>query len=194
MQASEILEHIEQLGRHEQIILAKTTQETKPPFNTIGNGRYNKQFGQTLVVDTLAVFGSLSPTQQTIVLRLRDMMTNNFIQASYQNIQLTNPNEITLSHTRIDDATQSIKALLRQGSNSKTLIDKNIIRKVKPKVYMLNPFMFIPSYRFNETRQLWDSLDKSLVQQSSQPRNAADNAVVSDLTGSNDEVPLSEAE
>lgn len=194
MQPSEILEQIEQLGKREQVIVSKTSQEIKPPFNTIGNGRYNKHFGQTLVVDTLAVFGSLSPTQQTIVLQLRDMMTNNLIQASYQNTQLTNPNEIALSHTCVDDSTQSIKALLRQGSNSKALIDNNVIRKVKPKVYMLNPFMFIPPYRFNETRQLWDSLDKSVVQQSSQPLDTADNAVVSDLIRSTDEIPLNAVE
>lgn len=187
MQASEILEHIEQLGRHEQIILAKTTQETKPPFTTIGNGRYNKCFEPSIVVDTLAVFGSLSPTQQQIVLQMRDRMTNNLIAASYQKIQLTNPNEISLSHTNVDETTQKIKALLRQGSNSKTLIERNIIRKVKSKIYMLNPFMFIPPYRFNETRQLWNALDKSVVPQPSQLCNSADNEVVSDLIGSTDE-------
>lgn len=157
---AEIQAQVDSLAKNERLVVSKTTDEAKPPYILVGNGNYSKTFPEEVVIDAFAVFASLSPKQQEIVLLLRDEMVRNNVEAYYKKTQLTNPNEIHLSHTVTDEVVQKIKKLLGQNGNNKALIDKRVMRKIKPNVYMLNPFMFIPAYKFAETAQIWQSLEK----------------------------------
>lgn len=159
MNLSDIQQQAESLAKNEKLVVIKSTTEDKPPYLVIGNGNTSKIFKQDVVMDTLAVFASLSPKQQQIVLLLRNEMIRNQMEAFQKKTQLANPNEIHLSHTTTDEVAPLVKDLLRANGNGKILTDKKVLRKIKTNVYMLNPFMFIPAYKFAETVQLWDSLE-----------------------------------
>jgi hypothetical protein len=156
MDQSELIESIYNLGVNEQLNVSITTTEKKPPYIAIGNGRYNSLFPEDVAMDTLQVFGSLSPTQQRLVLLLRNEMIDNRI-ASPKNVQLPNPNEVHLSHCSSNEVAVEIKKLLRDNANGKTLTDKKVLVKLKTNVYMFSPYVFVPPYRFNETVQIWDN-------------------------------------
>lgn len=160
---AEIQAQVDSLAKNERLVVSKTTDEAKPPYILVGNGNYSKTFPEEVVIDAFAVFASLSPKQQEIVLLLRDEMVRNQIDASRQKTQLVNPNEIHLSHTTTDEVAQKIKKLLGQNGNSKTLKERKVMRKIRNNVYMLNPFMFIPAYKFSETAQIWHSLEKPVT-------------------------------
>lgn len=160
---AEIQAQVDSLAKNEKLVVSKTTDETKPPYIVVGNGNHNKTYPQAVVMDALEVFASLSPKQQEIVLLLRDEMVRNQIEASRQKIQLANPNEIHLSHTTTNEVATRVKTLLGQNGNSKALKERKVMRKIKNNVYMLNPFMFIPAYKFAETAQLWQSLEKPVT-------------------------------
>ena len=157
---TDIQQQANALGKNEKLVVSKSTTEEKPPYIVIGNGNTSKKFTQDVVMDALAVFATLSPKQQLIVLHLRDEMVRNQINAFHKKIQLPNPNEIYLSQITALDVVQQVKKLLSENGNSKALKDKKVMRKIKNNVYMLNPFMFIPSYNFAETAQTWQSLEK----------------------------------
>lgn len=157
MNLDDIQQQAESLNKNEKLVVTKSTTEDKPPYIVIGNGNTSKTFKQDVVMDTLAVFASLSPKQQKIVILFRDEMIRNQMEAFQKKIQLANPNEIHLSHTTTDEVAPLVKGLLRANGNGKTLADKKVLRKIKTNVYMLNPFMFIPAYKFAETVQIWDS-------------------------------------
>lgn len=158
MTISDIQQQAEGLAKNEKLVLTKSTTEDKPPYIVIGNGKTSRVFQDDVVMDTLAVFASLSPKQQQIVILLRDEMIINQMTAYRMNTQLTNPNEIHLSHTTTDEVAPLVKGLLRDNGNGKILANKQVLRKVKKNVYMLNPFMFIPPYKFAETAQFWHGL------------------------------------
>lgn len=160
---AEIQAQVDSLAKNEKLVFSKTTDEAKPPYIVVGNGNFNKTFPAGVVIDALAVFASLSPKQQEIVLLLRDELIRNRIEASNKKIQLANPNEIHLSHTTTDEVAQKIKKLLGQNGNSKALKEKKVMRKIRNNVYMLNPFMFVPAYKFAETAQIWHSLEKPVT-------------------------------
>lgn len=148
------------LGKNEKLVVSKTTTEITPPYISMGNGKTNKEFKQDVVMDAMAVFASLTPKQQEVVILLRDEMVRNRIEASLQKKQLDNPNEIHLSHTTTNETAEKIKSLLRANGNGKALNDKKVLRKVKSKAYMFNPFMFIPAYKFAETVAKWNAAEK----------------------------------
>lgn len=156
----EIMAQVDSLAKHERLEISKRTTEDKPPYIVIGNGNTSKIFTADVAIDALAVFATLSPKQQEIVLLLRDEMVRNQIDAFQKKTQLANPNEIHLSHTTTDEVATRVKKLLSENGNNKALIDKRVMRKIKTNVYMLNPFMFIPAYKFAETAQIWHSLEK----------------------------------
>lgn len=160
---AEIQAQVDSLTKNEKLVVSISTNETKPPYIVVGNGNFNNTFPAGVVIDALAVFASLSPKQQEIVLLLRDEMVRNQINASQKKIQLANPNEIHLSHTTTDEVAQKIKKLLGQNGNSKALKERKVMRKIKNNIYMLNPFMFIPAYKFAETAQIWHSLEKPVT-------------------------------
>lgn len=158
---TDIQQQANALGKNEKLVVSKSTTEEKPPYIVIGNGNTSKKFTQEdVVMDALAVFATLSPKQQLIVLHLRDEMVRNNINAKHKKIQLPNPNEIYLSQITGLDVAQQVKKLLSENGNNKALVDKKVMRKIQNNVYMLNPYMFIPSYNFAETAQTWQSLEK----------------------------------
>ncbi len=159
----ELIAQVDSLAKHERLEISKRTTEDKPPYIVIGNGNTSKKFTQDVVMDALAVFATLSPKQQLIVLHLRDEMVRNQINAKHKKIQLPNPNEIYLSQITALDVAQQVKKLLSENGNNKALVDKKVMRKIKKNIYMLNPFMFIPAYKFAETAQLWHSLEKPVT-------------------------------
>lgn len=159
----EIIAQVDSLAKHERLEISKRTTEDKPPYIVIGNGNTSKIFTADVAIDALAVFATLSPKQQEIVLLLRDEMVRNNVEAHYKKIQQANPNEIHLSHTVTDEVANRIKKLLSENGNNKALKEKKVMRKIRSNVYMLNPFMFIPAYKFAETAQLWQSLEKPVT-------------------------------
>jgi hypothetical protein len=161
MSISDIEQQAANLKKGQKLEAYISNTEDKPYYITIGNGKTSKSFKQDVVMDAMAVFASLSPKQQEVVLLLRDEMIRNQINAFQSKTQLDNPNEIHLSHTTTNETAEKIKSLLRANGNGKALNDKKVLRKVKPKVYMLNPFMFIPAYKFAETVAKWNAAEKT---------------------------------
>ena len=136
---TDIQQQANALGKNEKLVVSKSTTEEKPPYIVIGNGNTSKKFTQDVVMDTLAVFATLSPKQQLIVLHLRDEMVRNQINAFHKKIQLPNPNEIYLSQITALDVVQQVKKLLSENGNNKALVDKKVMRKIRNNVYMLSP-------------------------------------------------------
>jgi hypothetical protein len=157
---AEIQAQVASLAKNERLEISKTTTESKPPYIVIGNGNTNKTFKEDVVMDALAVFATLSPNQQQIVMLLRDEMVRNQINAVQKKIQLPNPNEIHLSHTVTDEVAKNVKKRLSENRNSKALKEKKVMRKIRNNIYMLSPYMFIPAYKLAETAQIWHSLEK----------------------------------
>ena len=146
-----------QVNEELDVTVTKKSKESKPPYSIIGNGKESKKFLGQPVVDTLAVFGALSPSQQKIVIHFRDHIEKKKLEAYYAKTKLENPNLIQLSKSQKEYEDQEIKSLLRANNNGKRLVEEKIIKKIKTNEYMLNPYMFIPHSDILEVIALWQN-------------------------------------
>jgi hypothetical protein len=153
----EIEEQIKVLKRGEQIntVITKTKKDKTPPYITVGNGLSTKEFKEVDVVDAFAVFGKLSKAQQKLFIMLKDILVMQNMESHYRKIRHQNPNQIVLQKCKTNEEHQLIRTNMSQNKNGKRLMEEGVLKQKKPGVYMLNPYLFIPSYNFKETADTW---------------------------------------
>lgn len=153
-------ESIEQLKADEtlDVRVSKRKKSNTPPYLIIGNGKSNRHFKDAPVRDTLRDIGSLSPQQLDIFLHFRDVIVDNHIRSIQAKSINAHPNTVILSSSEQDEEAKKIKALLRANNNAKKMQEQGLIKKVKSGVYMVNPFVIIPSDHFQEVVDAWDAI------------------------------------
>jgi len=151
--------NISDLKSNEQldVIIRKKKKDKTPPYSTIGSGFSTKDFKEDVVVDAFKVIGNLSPQQLEIFLYFRDEVVQKQLDEFRTNIANTSPNTIVLSKSTLDYKTKELKRLLRANGNSKKMIELDIIRKVKAGVYMVNPYILIPTKNFSDVASEWNN-------------------------------------
>lgn len=153
-------ESIEQLKADEtlDVRVTKKKKSSTPPYSTIGNGRTTRHFKDAPVVDTLKIIGSLSPHQLDIFLHFRDAIIDNQIRSIQTKTINAHPNTVILSSSTLDTESKRIKELLRSNNNGRRMEDLSIIKKIKSGVYMVNPYMLIPSDNFEDVVNEWNAI------------------------------------
>ena len=138
--------------------ITKKKKSLTPPYLIIGNGKSSRHFKNAPVVDTLKVLSTLSPQQFEIFLHFRDLIVENTISSSQADTINKHPNTVTLSKSNNDIEAKRVKALLRTNNNGRKMQDLMIIKKIKIGVYMVNPYMIIPTNDFEEAVNEWDAI------------------------------------
>ncbi|WP_041962918.1 hypothetical protein [Sulfurospirillum cavolei] len=160
MDDESITRTIESLMTNEELNVQVTRKRkaSTPPYSTIGNGRTTKEYKDAPVVDAFRVIGQLSPQQLEIFLYFRDVIVENALYHRNTKTRNDQPNHVTLSRSSENHAEKQIKTLLGQNNNSARLQKMNIIKKIRVGVYMVNPYLLIPSDNFAEVAKQWNEL------------------------------------
>ncbi|MCI2282616.1 hypothetical protein L3081_03360 [Colwellia sp. MSW7] len=157
---NELKENVSSLKRGEQLV---TTYQKKkisktPPYITVGNGLSTTKFSEEVVVDAFKVFSELSKAQQDLFVDLKDILVAQSMHNHYNKRKVENPNLIILDRSRSNLVHQNIKTKMSQNRNRKMLETKGILKQIKPGIYMLNPYIFIPHNDFQEVVSIWKEL------------------------------------
>lgn len=160
MDEQTIQDTIEHLKSDEalDVRITKKKKSSTPPYLTIGNGKTTRHFKDAPVVDTLKVVGLLSPQQLEIFLHFKDLVVENSMSSHKAGTINKQPNTVTLSKSDTDVQAKKVKELLRTNKNSRKMQDLAIIKKIKTGVYMVNPYMLIPSDNFEDVVKEWDAI------------------------------------
>lgn len=153
----EINEQINEMNSGEQVnvVYTKTKKDKKPPYIVVGNGGTTKKFTKDDVVDAFRVFSRLSKTQQNLFIMLKDILIQQNMEAHYKRKKAQNPNQIILQKCKENEEHQLIKKLMSQNKNGTKLTEEGVLKQKRPGMYMLNPFLFLPSNGFKEIEEIW---------------------------------------
>jgi hypothetical protein len=136
----------------------KKKVDKKPSYIIVGNGVATKAFPAAVTMDAFRVFSSLTKEQQGLFIDLKDI----YVQQNLDNYQkqrtVENPNKIVLDKNKDNELHQSIKARMGNRRNCTTLEEKGVLKKIKTGIYMLNPYLFIPSDDFKQIAEIWADL------------------------------------
>lgn len=158
MNNEELNTSINNLASNEQLIVKKQKTSPKPPYMIIGNGLSTRVFGDDLVIDAFEIIGSLSSKQLEIFLYLKNCIIQKQLDARSNKIVDPEPNTIIMNKSKSDEDAQRIKSLMAENRNASNMIANGIMKKVKTGVYMINPYLIIPSDNFDNVAKQWNSI------------------------------------
>ena len=156
----ELDQKVENLKPGEKIVATyeKTTKSKQPPWIKLGSGLTTKKFPEGTSVDALKVFSELSKDQRQLFIDFKDILS----QQTMDNIQakrsVDNPNLVPLSRSKDNEFHRDIRDRMSQRKNGTTLEEKGVLKRLKIGVYMLNPYIFIPSGDFEKVAKIWEEL------------------------------------
>lgn len=139
----------------------KTKIDKKPPYITVGNGVATKKFPNEVAMDAFKVFSQLSKTQQELFIDIKDIYVTQNMTNWQSKHKAENPNLVYLDKNKGNEDHQNIKKRMGQNRNGSKLQELGVLIKVKNSVYMLNPYIFIPSYDFKKVSEFWKELTKA---------------------------------
>jgi hypothetical protein len=147
------------------VTIRKKNKQKYPNYTMIGSGVATKDFPEHLVIDTLALVGSLNTSQLKIFLFFRDKIVEANQQRFFAGNKITpaglNPNEVILDRSKHDLVAVSIRKLMRDNDNKNFLIDNMILKQKATNLFMVNPFLLIPKDHFSSIAEQWASYDQT---------------------------------
>lgn len=156
----ELEQQIDSLKPGEKLV---TTYEKKkssggPPYVTLGSGLATKKFPEGTSVDALQVFSELSNEQQRLFIYFKDVLVEQMMDNYQAKRSVENPNKVPLSKNPDNELHQRIRSLIGKHKNGTTLEEKGVLKRLKIGVYMLNPYIFIPSGDFEKVAKIWEEI------------------------------------
>jgi hypothetical protein len=140
------------------ITVSKREKQKLPPFVLMGSGEPSKTYSSDDVVDALAILSELSPHQLKIVFYFKNEIVRQQIIAHHTNNIDKDAHTVFIPKSTADKVAVEIRKLLSQNKNGKILVEKQVVKKIKNGVYMMNPFFIIPSQGFNEILKKWNAI------------------------------------
>ena len=139
------MESIVQITLKETEVLQKVKirTTTKPHFNMIGTGRTFMDNKRLPAVDLLYEMSIMTKKESYAFLALRNAITYDTYSRSYSLY-------IPMVQT---DMTPYQKKLFQSGIT--LLIKKDLVRRVKRGIYLINPMAIVPNKDFDLAEQIW---------------------------------------
>ena len=140
------MESIVQITLKETEVLQKVKIRTtaKPHFNMIGTGRTFMDNKRLPAVDLLYEMSIMTKKESYAFLALRNAITYDTYSRSYSLY-------IPMVQT---DMTPYQKKLFQSGIT--LLIKKDLVRRVKRGIYLINPMAIVPNKDFDLAEQIWN--------------------------------------
>jgi hypothetical protein len=156
----ELEEKLQNLKSNEEIeaTYRKKKKSLSPPYITVGNGVATKKFPSDVVMDAFEVFGNLTKARQSIFKDFKDIWVRQAMDNHYSKRKVDNPNLIQLDRHNDNELHQRIKTRMMQNRNGSELERSGILKKIKNRQYMLNPYIFIPAGDFEKVAEIWEGL------------------------------------
>ena len=156
----ELDERTNALKSGEQLVATyyKRKRGSTPPYIIVGNGYSTKAFPPEVVMDAFEVFSELSTAQQKLFIWLKDILVSQNLNNHYAKRRVENPNLVRLDRGKDNEDHLRIKTMMGENRNGSVLKEKGVLEKVERGVYMLNPYLFIPSSDFADVAKLWEDL------------------------------------
>lgn len=156
----ELEEKLQNLKNNEEIeaTYRKKKKSQSPPYITVGNGVATKKFPSEVVMDAFEVFGNLTKTRQSLFKDFKDLWVRQAMDNHNNKRKVDNPNLIQLDCHKDNELHQSIKTRMMQNRNGSELERSGVLKKIKKRQYMLNPYIFIPPGDFKEVAEIWEEL------------------------------------
>lgn len=125
----------------ELVVSTKKKKAIKPNFYMIGNGTMNKY--RIKSIDLVQAVTEMTKVEQRVIILIKDLVT------------FDNTDGVVYVKFSKDEKQQQKKFL----EGYKLLEKKELVRRVKPSHYMVNPSALIPT-DYEAAKLLWNSLDE----------------------------------
>lgn len=138
----EIITHVS-LGKHQKLVVQDDIISRKPHFILIGTGRNSmKRKHKLKPIDLLSEIANMTSNEAFAFITLRDSLNWDTLTKQYSLVIVPNQSEFTTYQQK------------QFKLGVKSLIDKDLVKRIKRGNYMINPMAIIPS-NFEEAEKLW---------------------------------------
>ena len=124
-----------------KIVVQDDTSHKDIPYYKIGNGKTNRQGTSMNLIQLMA---DMTKPEQVMMKLLES------------NLDMWNPNAMNCVYIRLQDLSSTEAQYIKRAYP--LLESKNLVKRVKRGLYMLNPEAIIPPVNQKETIELWNSL------------------------------------
>ena len=122
-----------------ELVQQKQVKDKIPKFTAIGKNE----------MDLIDIVMTLNTMEQRIISHIKNNIVYDVVKKEYCPIVGLRTSQLGETKTQKDAVTRAIKSL----------VTKNVIRKIKPNQYMINPDMLIPA-SYMKYKAIWDATEE----------------------------------